>query len=213
MDVHKFLEEIYKVLKKAFSSEEGNKPKGKASKLPNYMISCLAVILVCTLGLLVNNFFKSSTSTVKINSPKNSLEEPISTSAREYEIAEENKLKSVLEQIDGVGNVKIMLTIDGSEEQVPAVNSNDSTSTTNEKDPAGGTRVTTQKTGGSTIVIANDGVKNQPLIVKTNKPKVVGVCVVAEGAKERMIQLQITKAVTSLYNISPDKVSVYAMKK
>ena len=106
-----------------------------------------------------------------------------------------------------------MLTIDGSEEQIPAVNINNSTSNTKEQDNNGGTRETTQKNDGSTIVLTNEGDKNQPLIVKTNKPKVVGVCVVAEGAKERVVELKITQAVTTLYNIHPYKVSVYPMKK
>lgn len=212
MDINKILDEIVNKIKKLFTSEEGKIEKKKNNKLPNFLIICLSLVLISILVILGNDFFKS-TSTVKINSQQNSPQVKEGFSASDYETTEENKLKAVLEDIDGVGRVKVMLTIDGSEEQIPAVNINNSTSNTKEQDNNGGTRETTQKNDGSTIVLTNEGDKNQPLIVKTNKPKVVGVCVVAEGAKERVVELKITQAVTRLYNIHPDKVSVYPMKK
>ncbi len=212
MDINKILDEIVNKIKKLFTSEEGKIEKKKNNKLPNFLIICLSLVLISILVILGNDFFKS-TSTVKINSQQNSPQVKEGFSVSDYETTEENKLKAVLEDIDGVGRVKVMLTIDGSEEQIPAVNINNSTSNTKEQDNNGGTRETTQKNDGSTIVLTNEGDKNQPLIVKTNKPKVVGVCVVAEGAKERVVELKITQAVTRLYNIHPDKVSVYPMKK
>lgn len=214
MDVHKFLENIYKELKKIFSTEETNEAKKSRNKLPNLLIGCLSIILVCILVVLSTDMFKS-TSTAQINNQSKLSQDnvSISSNSQDYEVAAENELKVLLENIDGVGRVKVMLTIDGSEEQVPAVNINDSKSNTKEKDNTGGTRETTQDNNGSTIVITNDGTKSQPLIVKTNKPKILGVCVVADGAKEKYIQLEITQAVTRLFNITPEKVSVYPMKK
>ncbi|MBL4937911.1 stage III sporulation protein AG [Clostridium sp. YIM B02515] len=212
MDINKILDEIVNRIKKLFTSEEDKIEKKKNNKLPNFLIICLSLVLISVLVILGNDFFKS-TSAVKINSQANSPQPREGFSVSDYETTEENKLKAVLEDIDGVGRVKVMLTIDGSEEQVPAVNINNSTSNTKEQDNNGGTRETTQKNDGSTIVLTNEGDKNQPLIVKTNKPKIVGVCVVAEGAKERVVELKITQAVTRLYNIRPDKVSVYPMKK
>jgi stage III sporulation protein AG len=212
MDVHKLLEGIYKELKKLFGNEEVRIDKNKNNKFPNFLIICLSVILIGILVVLGNDYFKS-TSTAKMNSEEKSLVESTNISTQDYEMAAENKLKNVLEDMDGVGKVKVVITFDGSEEQIPAVNINDSTSNTKEEDNTGGTRETKQQTNGSTIVITNDGVKNQPLIVKTTKPKIVGVCVVAEGAKDKVIELKITQAVTRLYNIQPDKVSVFPMKK
>lgn len=212
MDVNKFLEGLYKELKKLFSHEEEKIEKNKNTKFPNFLIICLSVILVGILVVLANDYFKS-TSTVKITSQSKPVEEKLSSSTKDYEIAAENKLRSVLEDIEGVGKVKVMLTFDGSEEQIPAVNVNDSTSNTKEKDNSGGTRETTQKNNGSTLVITNDGVKNQPLIVKTENPKIIGVIVVAEGAKDKVIEMKISQAVTRVYSITPDKVSVFPMKK
>jgi stage III sporulation protein AG len=212
MDVHKLLEGLYKELKKLFTSEEIKIEKSKNNKFPNFLIVCLSCILVGIIVVLGNDYFKS-TSAVKINSGDKPIMENIGSSTQDSELAAENKLKSVLEDIDGVGKVKVMITFDGSEEQIPAVNINDSTNNTKEKDNAGGTRETIQENNGSTIVITNDGTKNQPLIIKTTKPKIIGVVVVAEGAKDRSIELKITQAVTRLYNVPSDKVSVFPMKK
>ena len=49
--------------------------------------------------------------------------------------------------------------------------------------------------------LRNDGNKNEPLIVKTYKPKITGVCIVAEGAEEKITELRITKAVLNLFNL------------
>ena len=214
MDVHKFLENIYNELKKIFNAPEKKEAKKNKNKFPNLIIGCLAVILVCILAILGTDIFKS-TGTAKTSNQVKQIQDisSVSLTTHDYEVAVENELKAVLENIDGVGRVKVMLNIDGSEEQVPAVNITDSKSNTKERDTSGGTRDTTQDNNGSTVVITNDGSKSQPLIIKTNKPKVVGVIVVADGAKEKVVQLQITQAVTRLFNINAEKVSVYPMKK
>lgn len=125
----------------------------------------------------------------------------------------EDKLKSTLELIQGVGKVETMVYFEGGEEKVPAMNITDSTNSTEEKDNEGGTRNTTEKNSGNTVVLTNEGDKTSPLIVKTYKPKVCGVIVVAEGAGEKVVEYKITQAVTNLFDITADKVNVYAMKK
>lgn len=135
------------------------------------------------------------------------------SSSDDYEKSTQENLKSTLEQIDGVGKVEVMISFQSGEEQVPAVNINDSTNTTEEKDNTGGTRNSTQQNNGSTVVTTNDGSKSEPLILKTYNPKVLGVCIVAEGAENKITELRISKAVTDLFGISEDKVNVYPMKK
>ncbi|MCM8711042.1 stage III sporulation protein AG [Clostridium sp. SYSU_GA19001] len=211
MDLNKILDGIIKELKKLFTSKENKVEKSKNNKLPNFLIACLSIVLIGILVVIGTDYFKS-TSTAKINTEANVVSVKTNTSTEDYETAAENKLKSVLEDMKGVGKTKVMITVEGSEEQIPAVNINDSTSITKERDDAGGTRDTTQKNSGSTIVVTNDGVKNQPLIVQTKKPKIIGVCVIAEGAKDKVVQLQITQVVTRLYNLTSDKVSVYPME-
>lgn len=216
MDVHKFLEGLYKELKKIFTNESSTEQKngGKNNKGTNFLIFVLAVVLVGILAMIASDFFKSAsikTSAEKTNTEQSGVSQ--STSTQYYETMEENRLKGILEAINGVGRVDVMLTIEGSEEQVPAVNVNDSISDTQEKDNTGGTRNTKQQNNGSTVVLSSDGSKSTPLIIKTYKPKIVGVAVVAEGAKDQYVQNQIKEVVTRVYNLKADKVSVNQMKK
>lgn len=216
MDVHKFLEAVYRELKKIFTNDDNKEIQGggKKNKVPNFLIICLSLVLIGILAMIANDFFKNSnisTSSANTNKAEESISK--SSSTQYYETVEENRLKEILEAINGVGRVNVMVTIEGSEEQVPAVNVNDSTSDTQEKDNTGGTRNTKQQNNGSTVVLSSDGSKSTPLIIKTYKPKVVGVVVVAEGAKDTYIQNQIREAVTRAFNVKADKVSVYPMKK
>lgn len=176
----------------------------------------IIVILILILALITISAFKGSgnsfANSVQVKSQnKNAVITSDEKTVSETEV--ENKLKDTLQLIDGVGKVEVMVYFEGGEEQVPAVNENNSDNYTEEKDNSGGTRNTTQKNTGSTVVLTNDGTKSEPLIIKTYKPKVSGVIIVAEGADDKGIQYEITKAVVNLFSITADKVNVYAMKK
>ncbi|MBV7275060.1 stage III sporulation protein AG [Clostridiaceae bacterium UIB06] len=211
MDFKKFIEKLNK------GSEKNSSDKKNVANL-------LIVLLVGVLMILTVSFFKTSNTMGSQvlgngdnkNSNKSSKgDQQVSDdkTSQEYETTIQQKLKDTLEKIDGVGKTEVMVSFESGEEQIPAVNINDSTSNTEEKDTEGGTRNTTQKNNGSTVVITNEGDTSKPLIVKTYKPKVSGVCVVAEGAGNKVTELRITKAVTDLFNIPENKVNVYPMKK
>lgn len=191
---------------------EGFKKNPNNKNISNLVI----VVLVLVLILVTVSAFKGTTSqAVNKNQVNNGKANDVKNSniSMDEEVGLEDKLKNTLELIDGVGKVEAMVYFDSGEEQVPAMNVNDSTDYTEEKDNAGGTRNTTQKNSGSTVVLTNNGDKTEPLIVKTYKPKVSGVIVVAEGASDKVVQYKITQAVVNLFNIPADKVNVYAMKK
>lgn len=215
MDFKKWLSELLK---------KGNKKNSNDKK----NITNLAIVFLIGLLIIITiNFFSgySENTYNNLNSNKNSstdetkkdtTEESTSTdenSSHDYEESIQKNLKNTLEQIEGVGKVEVMISFESGEEHVPAVNVNDTTNTTEEKDNEGGTRNTTQKNNGSTVVITNDGSKSEPLIVKTYNPKILGVCVVAEGAENKVTELRISKAITDLFGLSEDKVNVYPMKK
>lgn len=208
------------ILDKTVKSIKNNNLSNKKNST-NLLILFLSGILV----VIAASFFKT-TSISEISgitsqnnnknqnqSQKQSTQSTSSKESQDYEAAMQEKLKSTLENIDGVGKVDVMVSFESGEEQVPAVNVNNSTNTTEEKDTSGGVRNSVQKNSGSTVVTTNDNGKTEPLILKKYKPKVAGVCVVAEGAENDLTQLRITKAVMDLFDLSEDKVNVYPMKK
>ncbi|NFD09539.1 stage III sporulation protein AG [Clostridium botulinum] len=178
-------------------------------------MNILIVVLVGVLFLIAGSTFKKDSVMSKNENPKNkqTQEEKIEVENDDYEKETQNKLKTTLEKIDGVGKVEVMITFESGEEKVPAVNINNSTNKSVEKDTEGGTRNTTQENEGSSVVVTNDGDKTQPLIVKEYKPKITGVCIVAEGAEDNITKLRIPKAVVDLFSLAENKVNVYPMKK
>ena len=173
-------------------------------------VNCLIVLLVIIfLWLAVSNFIgddagltKGNGDNTPIGAQEVSGEEGVTTSKEllDYETEQKEKLEEILSKIDGVGEVVVNIYFESSEVKVPAINSNTQTSETQEEDTNGGTRVT-----------QNDSSTSEPFITKTYKPQITGVLIVAEGAKSSKITYDIQKAVSSLYNLSLDKVNVYPM--
>lgn len=131
----------------------------------------------------------------------------------EYEVSLKNELKETLSMVKGVGEVEVMIYFESGSEKIPVFNASDSESTSEETDQNGGKRITTQKNIGNNIVVANEGNNNAPFVIKTLKPKITGVIVVAEGAYDDDIALQITQAVINLFNLQENNVKVYPMAK
>ena len=177
----------------------------------------LIVLLIGVFILLISSIFTNKQPIGKTDAKveeSNKIEEVgDKTNMSDYEQTQKNQLKYILSNIQGVGKVEVMISFESSEEHVPALDVNNSVSTTEEKDNGGGTRVNTQENNGKKVVASNKGSNNEPFILKTLNPKVTGVIVVAEGAENKELQYQITKTVSSVYNIPEHKVNVYSMKK
>jgi stage III sporulation protein AG len=195
--------------------EENKNDKNKRS---DKMIGNLVlVVLVAVVIVLASSFFKSPKVTTLAGTTETEADKASKESSAiktdDYEAQLEGKLKLTLEGIEGVGKVQLMIYFESSQESVPAVNVTDSKSLTVENDTTGGKRNINQENNGSTVVMSNNGDENKPLIVKTYKPVITGVCVVAEGSGVKITELRIRQAVINLFNLPESKVNVYPMNK
>ena len=199
MDTEDILERIKKIFK-------DNK------SLSNIM----AIILVLIFILIAINIFKPKLSTTTMmpnNNGSSKKEEPNSkTEETSYEEEQKQQLVAILKKIEGCGNVDCMLTFSSGEVKVPAYDETKQNNVTEENDKDGGTRTTTQKSDNSKVVMSNKDGGNEPFILETQKPKVVGVVVVADGARDGRVKADIEKAVINLYDLPANKVNVYSMK-
>lgn len=181
------------------------------------MSNMLIILLIGIFIIIAASAFKTSKRTTYADKSDNTNTTNITNTnadkGYESESELENKLKYILERIDGVGHVEVMIYFGSGEEEIPAYNSTDSTNFTQEKDTEGGTRSTTEKNTGSTVVMTNNSSNTEPIILKKYKPTITGVIVVAEGADNKVTQYKITQSVLKLFDLSADKVNVYAMKK
>lgn len=124
----------------------------------------------------------------------------------------ENRLSEVLSEISGAGTVKVMINYSGTSELITATTTNTSQDKTTDTGNSSN-RVTESKTESVSPVIIQQNGEDKPIIVKEILPDIVGVIVVAEGAKDMSVRINLISAVQTLLNVSSDKVEIFAMKK
>ena len=129
-----------------------------------------------------------------------------------YEQQYEQQLKDILETIVGVDRVNVMITIDATEEKVVQKNTDDSQSVTDEKDTGGATRHITDISRSGQVVLYEVSGHQTPLIVKTIKPSIRGVIVVASGAENATVKKLIVEAVQRGLNVPSHKIAVIPRK-
>lgn len=181
-------------------------------------LNVIVIALIIAFVLLAISFLSTTRKKETKETISNTLEstenqnEMIENTMSTYEKNEIQTLKNLLSKIEGVGNVDVKINFKSGEVKVPATEENIQESVTEEKDSQGGTRSTTQQNEGSTVVMSGNGGNNEPYILQVNKPEITGVIIVAEGASNAKIKYDIQVAVSTLYEISIDKVNVYPMK-
>jgi stage III sporulation protein AG len=124
----------------------------------------------------------------------------------------ENKLKSILSKVSGIGEVEVMITLKASEEQVPLKDNPSTQESVNEVDGEGGSRINNNVTREeSTVLVTDDNGSSMPYILQELEPKVEGVLVIAEGGDNAQVIADITKAAEVLFGVPPYKVEVMKM--
>lgn len=132
-------------------------------------------------------------------------------SAEEYVTGLEEKLEAVLGEMEGVGKVRVMITLSDYGERIVEKDTVDKTNSVNETDSNGGTRNTyEQELQSETVQIENDS-GTYPYVGKEILPTIEGIVVVAEGGGNATVVSQISKAAMALFPIEAHKIIVVKM--
>lgn len=125
----------------------------------------------------------------------------------------ENKLKAVLSNVDGIGEVEVMITAKTSKEKVTLKDTPYSRKDTTETDSSGGNRENVEISSEESSVMekAEDG-SESPYITKEVQPEIEGVVVIAKGAEQKIIEAEINEAVVALFDVPSHKIKVMKMK-
>ena len=110
-------------------------------------------------------------------------------SSQEYADVLGGRLASILSQIEGAGEVDVLVTVESDGEKVIA------TETTVEED---GTVVTVPVFSGGEVVV-----------LKEKNPAITGVLIVAEGANNLDVRFSLLEAAASVLNINQSIIKVY----
>lgn len=120
----------------------------------------------------------------------------------------EKRLEEVLLTVDGVGEVKVMITLkDNGEKQIRSDTVREH-SDTSETDSAGGSRNLQEVREEYSTVILNDGTGDSPYVTRETAPEIEGVLVVAQGAGSASVKSEIYEAVQALFNVPAHKIKV-----
>lgn len=116
----------------------------------------------------------------------------------------EAQLKELLEQIDGVGNCEVMLTVEGTTEYVYAENISRYTDTAPDRQ--------SDKADTDIVIVEQNGDK-QALIKKVIRPRISGVMIVCDGGGDISVNERVLRAVSTALNISSGRVCVENKRK
>lgn len=165
--------------------------------------SLLSLGVVCAIALIVLPSFSKDKGSEE--EKKASIDKQTEASKPEDTNTTEAKLKNILSQIDGVGDVDVMITFESSEEIQPAFNTNSNTEKTQEVDAQGGERTITTSNENKTMITSGS---NEPIVLKTNEAKIKGVVVVSSGASDPKVKENIYSVVQTALQISGHQVAI-----
>lgn len=172
----------------------------------------LALIISTGIILLIgiSVFVESEDSNLKIDTSISEGKEMASNSIDDYSNKLEIKLKQILSEMKGVGDVEVMITLVETTESVPAINKTSNKETTKENDSQGGIRDVIREE--STEQIVTNGSGGEMITIKQIKPEIRGVIVAAEGAEDIKIKENVYNAVKTALDLSGNKVEIYVKK-
>ena len=148
------------------------------------------VLIVLLAGLLIILWPSGRGSTPEPVPAQEQAESPLSFSLDE----KEQRISHALSQIEGAGDVIVLLSLRTSFEQEVAV----------DEDSAGRRETVTISTGSGT---------QSEVTLRYRYPEFRGALVVSQGADDATVRLQITQAVAALTGLGTDRITVTRMQR
>lgn len=127
-------------------------------------------------------------------------ESSVSENLEAYASSLEQRMETLLAQIEGAGTVQVFLTLENGEE---TVYQSDTRREESQSDQTG-----QHSSQDSVVLVEGENGQKQALVQTQKPPAVKGVVVVCSGAENPQVQKQITEAVTAAFSISSTQVAV-----
>ena len=154
--------------------------------------------------IFASNFIHTESAPPDETTPQES--EPLTVESYRKQLEEE--LSQIVAAIDGAGEVKILITMDSTIEDVYILEKNVSEKTANNGGDENFDSESEYKEENEYVIIKSKDGSEQIVLQKQVMPKIRGVLVVCDGGDNAVIREKITKAVSSVLNISSGKVYV-----
>ncbi len=187
---------------------------GRKLRKDQWLIVILMGVLLCVISLPVEKSETKSDISDNTGAKISELKQPSTdVQSADYVREWEEKLEKSLLYIEGAGQVKVLITLQESEQRVLARDGTESISETTEEDAAGGSRrVTENRIEKKTIYTVDERGQDVPYVIKTITPSVKGVVVIAQGADQPEVRQNIIEAIQVLFDMDMNKITIVKMK-
>ena len=172
----------------------------------------IAILAICGIFLLVSSFpiKKSGLSgeTGKKGGEDSSVK---SYYDQEYIRQQENRLKQILQTVEGVGKVEVMITLRSSGEAVLNKDYSREEAGQSESEGSDSKNSDSIKEGEETILSDKNG-SRAPYVIKEMSPEISGLLIICEGAGSNRVASRVLQAAQSVYGISADRIAILKME-
>lgn len=194
-------------LKKLFNKESNGEEK---KKIENLVVLVLVIIITVVAINYIWNGNKKENKIVTEDSTKK-LAENKEENSKSDDL--EMKLENILSKINGVGNVKVLVTYSQTSRVIPMYDEDSTQTTTEETDSSGGTRITNEISSKKDIIYEEKEDGKSPITQSVVSAKIEGAIVTAEGAQNAEVKTNIIQAVEAVTGLATYKIQVFEMKK
>lgn len=212
------LKNFFDFLKKNLQSNEY--PSKNRKIPPHFLLGFLVIGIIFIVG---SNFFSKQETNVESTptfSQTNNDTEAVETFGKvketqildDYKDKYETELENILNEMAGVKNVQVVVTLGSSEKKIYEKNQTSHNQQTTEEDKQGGTRQVDDESIEEQVVIINKDGNEIPVVVQTEPPVVKGILIVANGMENLKIKERVIEAVTRVLDVPRHKVSVQPKK-
>ena len=192
--------------------EGGTNNKRKIENLVFFIV--LLIITVVAINIIWNGNKNETNEKTNNTSKQLATTNTVSQTNQIQSMEETNletKLEEILSQIQGVGEVKVLLNYSESSEVVAMYNETSKTSNTEETDTSGGTRKIQETDTQKDIIYQEDNGEKTPITQKIVQPKIEGAIITAKGANQADVKANIIQAVEAVTGLATHKIQVFEM--
>ena len=176
----------------------------------DFGVEKILLIAIAGIILLVTNFSERR----EREEPEKASEEQKTAAVSENEAyieSLENKLVHILENVDGVGQVEVMITLEASRESV--LNKDDTEELETETETSDGTKNERRNSRRENETVLSDETgESAPYVIKELEPAIAGVVIACEGADDNTVAAAVTGAAQVLFGISVNRIQVLKME-
>lgn len=205
-----FRDKLKNIINKKEEQEEGNDKK----KVENLvLLIILSIITIVIINVIWNGNKQSDKKETDSNSKQLATTNQISDNKNNMQTTDdlEEKLESILGNIQGVGAVKVCINYSESSEVIAMYNENSKISNTEETDTSGGTRKIQETDSQKDIIYQEENGEKTPITQKVVQPKIEGAIITAKGANNADIKANIIQAVEAVTGLATHKIQVFEM--